>query len=189
MVQHQPVLVVAGAKGLCVGQLVAEEQHVVAQTLALQMRHAALKGCVVQQAGHIGLVLHDMAKAAQRRVLRPVFQPFLELRRAQIRPAHHAEHAGVFSGKREQKVGFLLHAAGLHRDAGGDARCAHGVLAVGGGEVLLQHRHAVADPAEVLRLVAPVMLVRVDFHRGLNWYCARDAAFISMEKPGACGGM
>ena len=174
---------------MCVGQLVAEEQHVVAQTLALQLRHAALKRRVVQQAGHIGLVLHDMAKAAQRRVLRPVFQPFLELRRAQIRPAHHAEYAGVIGGELEQKIGFLLHAAGLYRDAGRDACRVHRLQAVAGQKILLQHRHAVADPAEVLRLVAPVMLVRVDFHRGLNWYSARDAAFISIEKPGACGGM
>jgi hypothetical protein len=189
MVQHQPVPVKVGAKSLCVRQLVAKHQHVIAQAFALQQRHAAPKSCVVQEAGYIGLILDNVAKTAQRGVLCPAFQPFFKLCSAQIGPAHCAQYAGVFSGQREQEISLLLQAARLHCDAGGDARRVHGSLAVGGRVVALQHRHAVADPAEVLRLKAPVMLVRVDFHWGSNWYCASEAAFISMEKPGACGGI
>ncbi len=85
--------------------------------------------------------------------------------------------------------------ARLHRHHRVHTHRAQSRLYIRGQAVPLQQGHGLADPGKLFRSVAPKILVGVDLHYavalvlGLNSYSCKEAAFISIEKPGACGGM
>jgi len=160
------VRVVPGAQRLGRTKLVVEHQHVVHQAALLHGAQPALHSGVCHPSCGVGLVLQDVAQAFEGRVRAPRFQPRSQLRIAQIGPAHHAPHAGVLLRHLQQKVGLVPVAAGLHRHHRVDPGSLQRARAVGRQAVALQRWHGVADPGKVSALVAPVVLVGVDLHRG-----------------------
>ncbi|MDT4876821.1 hypothetical protein FQZ97_1122910 [compost metagenome] len=132
-----------------------------------------------------------MAQALEGRVRAPGLQPWLQIGSAQVGPAHHTEHLGVLVGQPQQEVGLLGQRARLHGHHAVHARGPHGPRVVGRQAVAPQRWHGLADPGKLRRAVTPEVLVGVDLHaaRGWNSYCFRDSGFISIEKPGARGGM
>src|SRR5262249_49069363 len=88
----------------------------------------------------------------------------LDRRRAQIDPADDALHERVLARELEQELRLRAARARLHGDAAAEAVRAQLGLEVRGQEVAPDARHARADPAVVVRRVAPEVLVSVEAH-------------------------
>ena len=113
----------------------------------------------------VGLVVDEMADAAQLRLVSQLVQPFLRARgRAQVDPRDHAADPLAHGRVLEHEVGVVVGARGLH-----EHRLRHPCpqqqrLEVIGLERAPYDGVLVRDPGQGLPLEIPEVLMRIDDH-------------------------
>src|SRR5438094_4193406 len=115
-----------------------------------------------QQEAVVGLALHDVPHADEPRVIPKTLELRAGLRRAQVDPADDARYEGVALGQVEQPRGLLKAVLRLDGHAGREPGLRQERGQIGRQEIALESAHALVDPAVLLRVVFPEVLMRVD---------------------------
>lgn len=106
------------------GQLLHMEQQVVGEAVRVELPDAAQEG-LPEHEPRVGLVLHHMPHADERRVRRQCVEVVADAVAPQVHPADHALHERMGGGQVEQPAALRDALPGLHGDGAVDPLGGH----------------------------------------------------------------
>jgi len=143
------------------------DEDIVSKTIFAEQRDSACKIASHQELV-VRLCLRNMPEPAQFLILGKEPQPFLNLRRAKIDPAHNSGYAFVALRQIHQEKCFIFGLIDLDNNRAVDAVCHALVFQLLRQKIAFQERHRVRDPGITRRIISPEVLVRIDGHLRLN---------------------
>ena len=144
-------------------QVLREDQHVVDQAVPAQPGDAAVD-VVTQQVVVVGLVVDDVADAAEPAIGAQPRQRVLEIRGDERHPADDAGDALGRRGQGEHPLRLVDPLLRVHQDGAVDAGAGERRLELGQAVVLPQRRHRLGDPRQARLVEAPEMVMGVENH-------------------------
>jgi hypothetical protein len=144
-------------------KLLRINQNVVSKPISFKALNSMHK-IVANQKTSVGLGLRHVPEAFQLFELREIFQPIVDVRGRKIDPADHARNLQMVLSQTHKKMRFLLRRVGLNGNGCIDSSSRQFRAQMFREPVPPEHTHFRRDPGVARRIVAPEMLMRVDFH-------------------------